>query len=111
MKIMRKLILIALAVLATALLAVPAIAAGGRVVRVGDSFYHPGKVTVGRGTRVTWKWGGVLRHNVFVLSGPVKFHSKTFVSGSFSHVFSKKGKYVIFCTLHPTNMRETIIVK
>jgi plastocyanin len=108
---MRKLILIALAVTATMLLAVPAIAAGGKSVKVGDSFFRPGKVTIGRGTKVTWNWGGVLLHNVTVKSGPVKFHSKTFVNGSFSHVFARKGKYVIFCTLHPTNMRETIIVK
>jgi len=31
-------------------------------VKVGDSFFRPGKVTIGRGTKVTWNWGGVLLH-------------------------------------------------
>jgi plastocyanin len=110
-KIMHKLILIALAVMAATLVAAPALAAGSNSVKVGDSFFRPGKITIGRGTKVTWNWGGVLLHNVTVKSGPVKFHSKTFVTGRFSHTFTRKGKYVIFCTLHPTNMRETIIVK
>jgi len=107
---MRRISLI-LVVLAAILVAAPALAAGGTSVKVGDSFYAPHKLTIHKGARVTWKWAGVLQHNVFVKSGPAKFHSKTEVHGSFSHVFTSKGKYVIFCTLHPTNMRETIIVK
>ena len=108
---MRKLILIALAVLAATLVAAPALAAGSKTVKAGDSFYNPKQLTIRKGTKVTWKWAGVLQHNVFVKSGPTTFHSRTFVHGSFSHVFSRKGKYVIFCTLHPVSMRETITVK
>jgi plastocyanin len=108
---MRKLILIPLAVLAATLASAPALAAGSKQEKVGDSFFRPNKLTISHGTRVTWKWGGVLQHNVAVKSGPSRFHSRTVVSGSFSHVFTTKGKYVIYCTLHPTNMRETIIVK
>jgi plastocyanin len=108
---MRKLILIPLAVLAATLVSAPALAAGGAQTKVGDSFFRPKTVTIGHGTRVTWNWGGVLLHNVTVKSGPSRFHSRTVVTGSFSHVFTRKGRYVIYCTLHPTSMRETITVR
>jgi plastocyanin len=108
---MRKLILIPLIVLAATLVSATALAAGTQQEKVGDSFFRPNKLTISHGTKVTWKWGGVLQHNVSVKSGPSKFHSRTFVRGSFSHVFTTRGKYVIFCTLHPTSMRETITVK
>jgi plastocyanin len=110
-KIMRKLILIPLVVLAAALVSAPALAAGGKQEKVGDSFFRPNRLTIGHGTKVTWNWAGVLEHNVTVKSGPSKFRSHTVVKGSYSHVFTKKGTYVIYCTLHPTSMRETITVK
>jgi plastocyanin len=107
---MRKLILIALAVLATTLVAAPALAAG-TTVKLRDSTFGAKKLTIRKGSKVTWNWAGVLRHNVFVKSGPTTFHSRTFVHGSFSHVFTRRGKYVLFCTLHPVSMRETVTVK
>jgi hypothetical protein len=43
--------------------------------------------------------------------GPVRFHSPTQVRGTFSHVFTTKGTYTLYCTLHPLQMRETITVR
>jgi plastocyanin len=49
---------------------------------------------------------------VTVTKGPARFHSRELQSsGSFSHVFTKRGTYHLICTLHPTQMRETIIVR
>jgi plastocyanin len=104
-------VLLALAAAVLALAAVPAVASGGKSVKVGDFFFHPGRMTIRRGTKVTWNWVGFIGHNVTVKKGPARFHSKTQVKGSYSHVFRKKGTYVLYCTVHPTLMKETIVVK
>jgi plastocyanin len=108
---MCKLVILALTAAILAVAAVSALALGAPTqVRVGDIFFRPGKITINRGAKVTWKWVGYLPHNVTVRSGPLKFHSPNLVRGSFSHVFSKPGTYSLFCTLHPT-MKETVIVR
>jgi plastocyanin len=90
--------------------AVSALAFSGKTVRVGDNYYGPKSLTVGRGTKVTWKWVGVLKHNVVVHTGPSAFSSKTQVRGTYSHTFTKKGTYRLVCTIHPS-MKMTVVVK
>ncbi len=103
--------LLALAAVVLALGAVSALASGPKQVKIADFYFRPGKLTVRRGTKVQWKWEGYLMHNVAVKKGPVKFRSRTQVRGTYSHVFAKRGTYVLYCTLHPQLMRETIVVK
>ena len=97
--------------------AVPAVSALAstptKQIRVGDNFFKPKTVTIKRGTRVTWAWHSFgIRHNVTVKSGPARFHSRPVVyGGTFSHLFTKKGTYHLICTLHPTQMKETIVVR
>jgi plastocyanin len=79
-------------------------------VTVGDNYFRPTSLTVRAGTKVQWKWAGVLLHNVTVRSGPVKFHSRTQVKGSFSYVFTRRGSYALVCTIHPS-MTERITVR
>jgi plastocyanin len=108
---MRKLIILALtaAILAVAAVSAFALSASPQA-KVGDNFFRPGKITINRGAKVSWKWVGFLPHNVTVRNGPVKFHSGNQVRGNFSHVFTKLGTYFLFCTLHP-KMKETVIVR
>ena len=101
-------LVIALAVVLVAVSAVTAIASSTKTVSVADSYYGPKTLTVGRGTKVTWKWTGVLKHNVH--TGPAFFSSKTQVRGSCSHVFTKKGTYALVCTVHP-KMKMTVVVR
>jgi len=114
---MRRLTLIAIVAFAAAAAAVPAVSAlastAPEKITVGDNFFKPKTVTIKRGTRVTWVWHSFgVPHNVTVKSGPSKFHSRQLQSsGSYSHLFNKKGTYHLFCTLHPTQMKETIIVR
>lgn len=83
---------------------VPAALAATKSIKVGDDYFVRSKgvptVTVKKGTTVKWKWVGGAPHNVTVSKGPVKFHSKTQVSGSYSKKLTKKGTYRIFCTIH-----------
>ena len=90
--------------------AVSALASSGKTVNVGDNYYGPKTLTVGKGTKVTWKWVGVLKHNVVVHTGPSAFSSKTQVRGSYSHAFTKKGTYQLVCTIHKS-MKMTVVVK
>jgi len=84
--------------------AAPADTATTRAVRVGDNwFVRPAgvpTVTVRRGDRVRWRWTGSAPHNVTVVSGPVRFRSRTMTSGAFSRRVTRRGTYRIICTIH-----------
>ena len=109
---MRRLITLALAVGATAAVAVPALAAGSKTAKVENYFFSPGKLTISRGTTVTWRFitGGSVDHTVTVSSGPVHFGSRKLFSGTYSHRFTRAGTYHLYCTVHPF-MTETVIVR
>ena len=111
---MRKLILIAVVAAFAAVPTVSALASTPTTyVSITNNHFTPKTLTIKRGTRVTWVWHSFgLAHNVTVKSGPAKFHSRRLqANGSFSHVFTKKGTYHLICTLHPTQMKETIVVR
>jgi plastocyanin len=110
---MRKLLSAAAIAAATAALAVPALAAT-KTIKVGDDYFVKSgarpTVTVHKGTTVAWVWRGKVAHNVFVLRGPQKFHSRTFVKGSYKHRMTRKGTYKIVCTIH-SGMEMTLKVR
>lgn len=105
---------------AAALAVAPAATAGStprKTVKVGDYFLSPGKTTVKRGTKITWKWlaSNGDTHDVKLKKGPrgvKKFHSGyASTDYSFSKILKKKGKYTVICTLHPTQMHQVITVR
>ena len=96
---MKKLAVPALAVFATAAMAVPAGAAVK--IRVADDVFKPSSKTVSKGTKVRWKFVGDNPHNVTVTSGPKKFQSGNKRSGRFTKKMRKRGTYKIVCTIHP----------
>ena len=110
---MRKLLVAVLIAAATAVLAVPALAAT-RSVKVGDDYFvRKGSVptvTVKKGTKVTWRWAGKEMHNVTVTKGPVKFHSSYKDSGTFSKTVRSTGTYTIVCSIHQPDMRMKLRV-
>jgi plastocyanin len=89
--------------------------AGGRSVKVGDDYFiragKPPKITVAKGTRVTWRWRGEHVHNVAVVSGPTRFASDFQTEGTFSKRLRKRGTYVLRCDVHRKKMRMRIVVK
>ena len=88
----------------TGSLAAPATTATKRNVKVGDNYFvrdgAAPTVTIKRDTRVTWRWSADSPHNVTVRRGPVKFHSKTMRTGSYSKLMRRAGTYRIVCTIH-----------
>jgi plastocyanin len=75
-----------------------------RNVKVGDNYFvrdgSAPTVSVARNTRVKWLWRGDSPHNVNVTKGPVRFHSKTMRTGSYSKLMTRAGTYKIVCTIH-----------
>ena len=85
-----------------------------RKVQVSSNFFAPGKLTVKKGDRVRFKWDEFLFdvHDVNVKKGPVKFHSPLQAGGTWTtKKLTKPGKYSLFCSQHPTEMRMTLTVK
>jgi len=78
---------------------------------VGEfAFSHP-LVSLRRGTTFRWNFVGALQHDVTLVSGPVGFSSPWTLGGSYSHTFTKRGTYKLFCSLHPARMSQIIVVR
>jgi plastocyanin len=76
-------------------------------VEVADNYYLPAKLTVNKGTVVTWKWPDDIAidvHDVKLKTAPKgvrKWQSDPASSGyRYKRTFKKPGKYFIVCTLH-----------
>ena len=111
---MRKLIVMALVVGCLGVIASVAMAAT-KSVKVGDNYYvRPSgvpKITVSKGTKVKWRFVTGTLHTVTVKSGPVKF-SAARSSGSYTRKLTKRGTYVIYCTIHGfSDQRMKLVVK
>ena len=90
--------------------AVPALA-GGTSVTVRDNEFAPGKKTIRKGDKITFRWRGDALHNVRKVSGPGgTFSSKTQRSGSYVRKFTRKGRYTLVCSIHP-GMDLKVVVK
>jgi plastocyanin len=83
-------------------------------VTVGSNFYVADFKSVKAGGKVKFKWeegGGFDVHDVNVEKGPTKFRSPLQAGGTFTSKKLKAGKYVLFCSQHPEEMRLSFKVK
>jgi plastocyanin len=81
----------------------------GAEVTVGDFSFTPKVINVKSGTTVTWTNEGQTEHTV---KGHGFFSPKALGHGAkYSFRFSKPGRFPYICTLHPTLMRGTVVVK
>ena len=108
--------LVALAVAVAALALLPTVAFGGgggarpagtHTVTLKNVRFHPGNLSINRGDTVTWLWRDGSEHNV-TGNG---FHSRTQTHGSYSVRFTHSGTFAYRCTIHEAEgMRGKIIV-
>jgi plastocyanin len=110
---MRKLVALGVLIAVAGALVVATALGATRSIKVGDNYFVrpsgvPG-VTVNRNTRVSWRWTGDRPHNVSVIRGPVKFHSKTMRSGTYSRRMRRAGRYTIICTIHGRSDQKMIL--
>jgi plastocyanin len=82
-------------------------------VTVGSNFYAAQFKTVKAGSKVRFKWegGGFDVHDVNVEKGPTKFRSPLQAGGTYTTRKLKAGRYVLFCSQHPEEMRLSFKVK
>jgi plastocyanin len=111
---MKRLLVLLAAVAACAAVAVPAFA-GTRTVKVGDNWFlhdgRPATLHVHRDSSLRFDWTGSSTHNVVVAKGPQRFRSPVKTSGTYSHRFTRSGRYLLLCTIHPSQMRLNVVVR
>ena len=78
-------------------------------VDVKEFAFHPGSVTVARGTTVTWLNDDEEPHTITSTEGIFKSEAVE-SAGRFSYTFATPGTYHYFCALHP-HMRADVIVR
>src|SRR4051794_37862963 len=89
-----------------------------RTVKVADYPTYrldPGKLTVKKGTTIVWKWQSTNTdsHDVELKKRPKgvkKFQSEIATTDyTFKRKLTVRGKYTVICSLHPIDMRQTIV--
>jgi plastocyanin len=90
-------------------------------VTVADFYFSPEMLNLKVGQSVNWVWaeGNTYPHDVHLKSGPKGLKDKASYStkttavtdAEFEKTFTTPGTYKFICTIHPTMMHMTIVVK
>jgi plastocyanin len=90
-------------------------------VSVNDFYFGPSSVTIKKGASVKWVWSSLntYPHDVHLKQGPKGLKSKGSYStkttavteAHFQKTFTTPGTYKFICTIHPTEMHLTVVVK
>jgi plastocyanin len=90
-------------------------------VTVADYYFGPEKLTLKKGQSIDWVWAETnsAPHDVHLKSGPkglkekAKYSTKTtaVTDAEFEKQFTQPGTYKFICTIHPTQMHMTVVVK
>ncbi len=81
-----------------------------KVTTLEDNYFTKGKLTITKNTIVVWKWKQTFEEHT-VTDVKRKWGSKSKLKGSYSHKFTKKGTFTVYCKVHPVEMRQKIVVK
>ena len=85
---------------------------GDARVRVNHFAFSRPNLSIPRGSRITWRFGGEERHDATLASGPVGFASPSARAGrTWSQRFDTPGEYRVFCSLHPVYMSQFVRVR
>ena len=118
--------LLALCVAAVALLGATAAGTSGATpkparVTVNDFYFGPTEVTIKKGGLVKWVWSSTnsYPHDVHLKKGPKGLKNRGTYSSPgtatteahFQKKFPTAGTYKFICTIHPTEMHLTVVVK
>jgi plastocyanin len=86
--------------------------AGDTRVRVNHFAFSTPNLSIPRGGRITWRFGGATKHDATLASGPVGFGSPAGNRGEiWSRSFDERGEYRIYCSLHPVYMSQYVRVR
>jgi plastocyanin len=80
-------------------------------IEVGDRFFEKANIQIRKGKSLTWKFEGEL-HNLTLANGPEGIASPNLnLKRTYSARFNRAGTYRFFCSLHPVQMQERVVVK
>jgi len=92
-----------------------------KLVTVNDFYFGPSSVTIHKGGSVKWVWSSTntYPHDVHLKSGPKRLEKRGTYStkttavtdAEFKKAFPTPGSYHFICTIHPTEMKLTVVVK
>jgi plastocyanin len=112
---------VAVLVLSGATAAIAKAPAKPTLVTVNDFYFGPNAVTIKRGGTVKWVWSSTnsYPHDVHLKRGPKgltkkgSYSTKTtaVTDARFKKTFKTPGTYKFICTIHPTQMKLTVVVK
>jgi len=89
-------------------------------VTVNDFYFGPSSLTIRKGRSIRWVWSelNTYPHDVHLRKGPhgvskSQYSTKTttVTGASFQRKFTTPGTYRFICTIHPTEMKLTVVVK
>jgi plastocyanin len=90
-------------------------------VTVNDFYFGPDEVTIKKDGHVKWVWSSTntYPHDVHLKKGPKGLKEKATYStkttavtdAEFKKTFKTAGTYHFICTIHPTEMHLTVVVK
>lgn len=89
-------------------------------VTVNDFYFGPNAVTIRKGSSIRWVWSelNTYPHDVHLKAGPrgvksTAYSTKTtaVTDAHFQRKFTTPGVYKFICTIHPTEMKLTVVVK
>jgi len=85
---------------------------GGTTIQAGDRFFSQPNVQIYPKKGLSWEFSGNELHNITLANGPAGIASDNLDGGrKFWAHFPKKGTYNFFCSLHPVQMHERVVVK
>jgi plastocyanin len=80
-------------------------------VNMGDNFFDPATVTVNVGDTVTWTHSGNRPHDVTADNGAFSSPRRMSNGQTFTYTATTAGSFAYTCTIHPAQMRATVVVR
>jgi plastocyanin len=83
-------------------------------IAVGNNFLSPSSKTINAGTKLRFKWAGGVRHHIVKTKGPggdIRSPATGKPGVNLAKVLSKRGTYRFICTIHPAEMKTTVVVR
>jgi len=80
-------------------------------ITMGDNFFEPATVTVAVGDTVTWTHRGNRPHDVTADGGAFSSPRRMSNGQSFTYTATTAGTFSYICTIHPNQMRATLVVQ
>jgi len=83
---------------------------GDRTI-VDDRFFNKPNIRVERGDVLKWRFSGVELHNLTLANGPLGIGTDNLdINRVYKERFNRPGTYRFFCSLHPVQMSQRVIV-